>query len=176
MMYFMRIKNKIKSAVVRFCMAQPNVGFNYNIVEVEKLVDNAFAQLNRFTGVTVTPAAVEGYALYADGKKIGKSFLELTKNVGIISDSAVFLGTLFTEEKHDVISGKQITHCYELFYDDAYEAIRVVYRVDISDENFTAVYRTEVFGFDKFILFDFIRAAANQNADMLEKKRKKEDF
>ena len=175
-MYFMRIKNKIKSAVVRFCMAQPNVGFNSSIGEVEKLVDNAFDILKKYTGVTVVPAAVEGLTIYENSKKFGKNFPELVKNVGIISDSAVFLGVLFAEEKDDVLSEKQITHCYEMFYDDAYEAIRVVYRVDISDENFTAVYRTEVFGFDKFNLFDFIRAAAMQIADMLEKKRKKEDF
>ncbi|MBD5157314.1 MAG: hypothetical protein HDT13_06755 [Butyrivibrio sp.] len=175
-MFFLRIKSKVKLAMVRFCMAQPNVGINYTAREVEKLVDNAFATLNRFTGVTVTPAAVEGYTLYANGKKVGKSFHDLAKNVGIISDSAVFLGTLFNEEKSDVISGKQITHCYDLFYDDAYDEIRMVYRVEISDDDFTAVYRAEVFGFEKFDLFDFIRAAALQIADMLEKKRKKEDF
>lgn len=175
-MFFLRIKSKVKSAMVRFCMAQPNVGINYTAREVEKLVDNAFATLNRFTGVTVTPAAVEGYTLYANGKKVGKAFPDLAKNVGIISDSAVFLGTLYNEEKFDVISGKQITHCYDLFYDDAYEEFRMVYRVEISDDDFTAVYRAEVFGFEKFELFDFIRAAALQVADMLEKKRKKEVF
>lgn len=175
-MFFLRIKSKVKLAMVRFCMAQPNVRFNHTAREVEKLVDNAFAALNRFTGVTVTPAAVEGYTLYANGKKVGKSFPDLAKNVGIISDSAVFLGTLFNEEKSDVISGKQITHCYDLFYDDAYDEICMVYRVEISDNDFTAVYRAEVFGFEKFDLFDFIRAAALQVADMLEKKRKKEEF
>ena len=175
-MFFLRIKSKVKLAMVRFCMAQPNVGFNHTAREVEKLVDNAFATLNRFTGVTVTPAAVEGYTLYANGKKVGKSFPDLAKNVGIISDSAVFLGTLFNEEKSDVISGKQITHCYDLMYDDAYEEIRIVYRVELSDEDFTAVYRTEVFGFDNFNLYDFVRAATLQIADMLERKRKKEDF
>lgn len=175
-MYFMRVKNKIKQALIRFCMAQPNVGVNYSAREVESLVDGALSPLKKYTGVTVTPAAVEGYALYANGKKVGKTFPEFIKNVGIISDSAVFLGTLFNEEKSNVISGKQLTHCYDLFYDDAYEEIRIVYRVEISDDDFTAVYRTEVFGFDKFNLYDFIRAATLQIADMLEKKRKKEDF
>ena len=175
-MYFMRIKNKVKQALIRFCLAQPNVGLNYSAREVETLVDGAFSPLKKYTGVTVTPTAVEGYALYADGKKIGKTFPEFIKNVGIISDSAVFLGTLYNEEKSDIISGKQITHRYDLYYDDAYEEIRMVYRVEITDDDFTAVYRAEVFGFEKFDFFDFIRAAALQIADMLEKKRKKEDF
>lgn len=178
-MYFMRIKNKVKQALIRFCLAQPNVGLNYSAHDVEIFVDKAFVTLNRFTGVKVAPVALEELALYADGKRIGKDLPDLAGNVGIISNSCILLGSLNAESTSDIIGGKQIARCYDLFYDDTYEEIRMIYRVEISDKDFTAIYRTEVYALEKFNLYDFIRAITLQIADMLEqnapaKCRKKE--
>lgn len=167
-MYFMRIKNKIRKALIRFCLAQPSVGLNYSAHDVEILVDKAFVMLNRFTGVKVTPVTLEGLTIYADGKKVGKELPDLADNVGIISNSCILLGALNAADTSDYIGEKQIARCYNLFYDDTYEEIRLIYRVGISDESFTAIYRTEVFALEKFNLYDFIRATTLQIADMLE--------
>lgn len=181
-MYFMRIKNKIRQAMIRFCLAQPNVGLNYSAHDVEILVDKVFVTLNRFTGVKVAPVVLEGLTIYTDGMKVGKDLPDLADNVGIISNSCIPLGSLNAANASDCIGEKQIARRYNLFYDDTYEEIRLIYRVEISDERFTAIYRTEVFALEKFNLYDFIRTVTLQIADMLEQnapakcRKKKEEF
>ena len=167
-MYFMRVKNKIRNAMIAFCQMQPSV---WNIIpqsEVEALVDSAFATLNKFKGVKLEHTPAYGFVLESNDKNTEKSMRDINENA-VICCSGVLLGGFHINEFTDSITGTRLTSRYELFYDSLYDAVRLVYCVDVSGENLTAYYRTENFTFEKFGLYEFIRSITVQISDMLEK-------
>lgn len=167
-MYFMRIKEKMRNAIVSFCQMQPGVWDVIPRSEVETLVDSAFEPLSKFKGVKLDDTTVCGFVLDVNNKNMDKFLHNINHNAGICC-FGVFIGGYRIDEYLDINTGNRITSRYELFYDKRYDSIRLYYRVDVSDDNFTAVYCTEDYSFKEFSLYEFIRSITVQITDILER-------
>lgn len=183
--YFMRLKDRLRDATVEFCEMQPGVWDTDRRYEVAKLVDNVYEKLDNFKGVQFSLVTVRGFSIYSSNKS-DKTLAAISENAEIVIAAGIYLGTFYGEEHSDCVTGKRIMSCYDVYYDKGYASLRLIYRVEISDDDFTAVYCSDLYSFKEFNLYEFVRSFSVQITKTLEQlappkkraytRKNKEDF
>lgn len=156
MMRFSAVANDMREAVFRFCMEQCSVNSSVSVDEIKKLVTTAFDVFNKvsYAGIGTTP--FYSYHMYAGEQYTNEIFPENIKQNGVITERGVLLGTFIVDGYSADTTDKVIMRGYDVVYDPDERTVKLLYRIMISDEDATTVYRVETELYEEFDVYSFI--------------------
>ena len=164
MMRFIHFNEDMIYALCDFCEKQnenPNVQ-DYDILNMLYSAAEEFDKINGVLPVT------EIYRYHISGR-LSKAILpEDNEKNGLIYDNVVHLGTFSISEFDDEDIADHDVKCgYDVVYDVANKAVRLLYRVEITNDAGTTLYRVEDDSFEMFEPADFIVGLSIQLAEKL---------
>ncbi len=168
MMRFEAITDSMREAVLRFCMKQCSMNRSVTIEEVKKLVKTSFDCLNKVPYAGISTMPFFSYQLYAGEQYTNEILPENIKQDGTITTRGVLLGTFIIDGYSADERGKVIMRGYDVVYDPDERVIRLLYRIMVSDEEVTTVYRIETDLYEDFDVYSFIPDIISQMSDRLK--------
>ncbi len=167
MMRFEAITDDMREAVFRFCMEQCSMNRTVSVDEIKKLVTTAFDVFNKvpYAGIGTTP--FYSYHMYAGEQYTNEILPENIKQDGLITARGIQLGAFIVDGYSADTTDKVIMRGYDVVYDPDEKVIKLLYRIMISDEDITTVYRVETELYEDFDVYSFILDVTSQMSGKL---------
>ena len=112
---------------------------DYNI---DSMLDTAVSELGNIRGGVLPVTTIHRYNISVKGDDTDFLFPREIEEKGVLYKNMVHLGTFGTDE-YESSDDKVITGGYDVIYDLDSCSVKVLYRVEISDDDVTTVYRVE---------------------------------
>jgi hypothetical protein len=169
MMRFITITNKLIEAVLEFCMTQCEFCCDYTESEVKAMLDMASSELKKIRNGVLPVAALNRYDLFVSGGYSDEILPPDEEANGILYREMVHLASFDIDEYGSSdCPYKCITRGYDIVYDMLSGRVLPVYKITISDNDVTSVYRVESELFEGFCSAEFIISLSLQLADKLK--------
>jgi len=156
-MRFTKLTDDMREAMFQFCMEQTEMNGYTGEEEIEVLVDSAFNVFEKIPATALPVVPVYRYHMYAGEQFTDEIFPDSIKENGKIYDRAVHLGTFMIDSySADTEEAKAIARGYDVFYDIDSGEIKLLYRVMISDDSITTLYRVDTDIYEDFDVYEFV--------------------
>lgn len=167
MMKFITIKTQMIEAIYEFCMEQME-GCEYTDTEVKALIDTAFGELVKIKSSGLPVSEIKRYDLFVSGGYSSEILPPFEDASGVICREMVHLASFTLDEYGSTdCPYKRIERGYDVIYDVRSGEVKLLYKVDISDNDVTSVYRVETDLYENFCTADFIIKLSIQLAGKL---------
>lgn len=167
MMRFEAITDDMREAVFSFCMEQCSVNSSVSVDEIKKLVTTAFDVFNKVPYAGIGTTSFYSYHMCAGEQYTNEIFPENIKQNGVITERGVLLGTFIVDGYSADTTDKVIMRGYDVVYDPDERTVKLLYRIMISDEDITTVYRVETELYEDFDVYSFILDVTSQMSGKL---------
>ena len=165
-MRFITITDSMIEAIFEFVMEQ-NADNSVQDFNIDCMVTTAFEELGKVHGV-LPVTAIHRYNFNVRGGDSDYLFPAEIEDDGVLYKNMVHIGTFRLDEYDpDEDTDKLITSGYDVIYDLDSCSIKVLYRVEVSDDEITSVYRVETEKFEELYASEFIVSLAVQLSEKL---------
>ena len=167
-MRFIHFNEDIIYALCDFC-EKLNENPNVQDYDILNMLYSAAEEFEKIGGVL---PVTEIYRYHISGKYSKAILPEDTEKNGLIYDNVVHLGTFcISEFDNEDISGHDVKCGYDVVYDIENKTVRLLYRVEITNEARSTLYRVEDDSFEMFETADFLVGLSIQLAEKLRDGR-----
>ncbi len=157
MMRFTKVNDDIQAALVQFCVEQETMSEYMAENEIESVVESAFSVMNRIPATGMRVAPIYRYHLYAGAAFTDEIFPYSIKENGVLYNNAIHLGTFLVDSyRASSDETKLIARGYDVIYDLDSSEIKLIYRIAITDDGVTTLYRVDTELFEDFNFYEFI--------------------
>ena len=164
-MRFITITNSMIEAIFDFILEQNDdcTVADYNI---DSMLDTAFSELGNIRSGVLPVTSIHRYNIAVKGDDTDYLFPHEIEENGVLYKNMVQLVTFGTDE-YESSDDKVITGGYDVIYDLDSCSVKVLYRVEISDDDVTTVYRVETDCMPGLYAGEFIVSLAVQLSEKL---------
>ena len=157
MMRFTKISEDIFEALVQFCSNQNCASGYVSEDEIESLVESAIVVMNKIPEAKLPVVELYQYNMFAGGEFTDEILPENIKEKGLLYDNVIHLGTFMidsyatnTKEMNAIVTG------YDVIYDIKNTEIKLLYKVMITNDSVTTLYRIDTDLYEDFDVYEFI--------------------
>ena len=166
-MRFITITDSMIEAIFEFVMEQ-NADCTYQDYNIDFMLTTAFGLLEKIRGGVLPVTAIHRYNFNIKGEGSNYIFPNDMEDSGVLYKNMIHLGTFNTEYyDSDDDMDKNISSGYDVIYDLDSCSVKVLYRVEVSDNDITTVYRVETDRLEELYAGEFIVSLAILLAEKL---------
>ena len=167
MIRFIKLDSDLFFAVCEFCEKQhaDNGDPNFPEYDILSMLTSAYDELDKINGVL---PVTEIYRYHISCEYSDYILSKREEDNGIIFKNAVHLGTFITGNfDEDDFADHDVTCGYEIIYDLDDKKIKLLYRIEITTDEGSTLYRVEDDTYESFDAGDFIVSLSVQLAEKL---------
>lgn len=157
MMRFLKISEDILEALVEFCSEQNCANSYVSEDEIETLVESAIVVMNKIPESKLPVVKLYQYNMFAGVEFTDEILPKNIKEKGLLYDNVIHLGTFMidsyaanTKEMNAIVTG------YDVIYDIKNAEIKLLYKVMITNDSVTTLYRVDTDLYEDFDVYEFI--------------------
>lgn len=156
MMRFTRITDRMREAVMQFCMEQECLNGYAAADLTEIMLKSAYMVYEKYPAAVLPVAPVYRYSICAGEGFTEEILPEEIKKKGIIYQNCVHLGSFMIDGYSDESGETSVIRGYDVLYDCDSNEVKLFYRITTSDSNVTTNYRIETEIYERFDFYEFI--------------------